>query len=66
MPKTIPTGSLVAGIEMQMFFLPSFTLVFKHGLKKTVFFLQILLQAVILIVLCYFLVSDNNPISNGS
>ena len=37
----------------------------KHGLKKT-FFLQILLQAGILIVLSYFLASDSNPISNGS
>ena len=33
--------------------------------KKTVF-LQILLQAGILIVLCYFLAFDKNPISNGS
>ena len=33
--------------------------------KKT-FFSQILLQAGLLIVLCYFLASDSNPISDGS
>ena len=41
----------------------------KHGLKKSGFFLQILLQAgllIVLIVLCYFLASDSNPISDGS
>ena len=38
----------------------------KHGLKKNCFFLQILFSAGILIVLCYFLASDSNPISNGS
>ena len=36
----------------------------KHGLKKT--FLQILLQAGILIVLRYFLASDSDSISNSS
>ena len=55
-----------------MFFLPLFfkkNRVFfqkKTRPKKTVFFLQILLQAGILIVFCYFLASDSNLISNGS
>ena len=48
-----------------MFF---FAFVFKKKTKfaKTTVFLQILLQAGILIVLCYFLASDSNPVSNGS
>ena len=45
--------------DVNVFFLPLF-------LKKKRFFLQILVQAGILIVLCNFLASDSNPISNGS
>ena len=48
-----------------MFFF-AFVLKKKTWPQKKLYFLQILLQAEILIVLCYFLASDSNPISNGS